>query len=59
MLSTEVEYNDYIEKINQEESGDQTPLKNILSSMATLDTKELKKVFAEVDSHNKSQIKEV
>jgi hypothetical protein len=48
-----------MEKINQEESGDQTPLKNILSSMATLDTKELKKVFAEVDSHNKSQIKEV
>jgi len=26
--------------------------------MATLDTKEIKKVFAEVDSHDKSQIKE-
>ena len=58
MLSTEVEYNNYLDEIAHQETADQTPLKNILSSMATLDTKEIKKVFAEVNSHDKSQIKE-
>lgn len=47
-----------MDEIAHQETTDQNPLKNMLSSMATLDTKEIKKVFAEVNSNEKSQIKE-